>query len=164
MTKFDDAVPLTRCQRKEVSMKMEIQEISIAVNDLDDAVARYARVFDVQPSAVQFEPEPPIEARFLSLDMGGCSLALMESAAANSPIERFLQRRGEGIFSITLLVDDIDAVSEHFRQQGVETVLPEPMVLEDVEFLDQTYRKCLLNFVKPTSLHGVVFEFREFRN
>ncbi len=141
-----------------------IREISVAVADLDQAIADFRTKLGLEPEPIQHEPDPPIQSRFASFRIGGCSIALMESAAEESPIEKFVRRRGEGIFSVTLAVDDIAVAMEEMKRRGVDFVLDEPMTLRDIHAVDRVYRECLVNWTRPQSLHGLVFELQELRD
>ena len=138
-----------------------IREISVAVQDLDRAIDTFRTKLGLEHEEIQHEPDPPIQSRFASFRIGDCSIALMESTGPGSPIERYLQSRGEGIFSVTLLVDGIAEATERMREQGVEFVLDEAMVLENIRAVDRVYGECLVNWTKPQALHGLVFEIQE---
>jgi catechol 2,3-dioxygenase-like lactoylglutathione lyase family enzyme len=144
-------------------MIRQIREISIAVRNLDESIADFRRKLELEPEEIQVEARPPIQSRFASLRLGDCSIALMESTAAGSPIDNFLKRRGEGVFSITVQVDNIEDASRRLRANGVGLILDQPMVLENTRAVDKVYTKVIVNFTKPSSLHGVVFEIQELQ-
>jgi methylmalonyl-CoA/ethylmalonyl-CoA epimerase len=141
-----------------------IREISVAVTDLDQAIEDFTTRLGLEPEPIQDEPEPPIQSRFASFRIGDCSIALMESTGPGSPIERFLEKRGEGVFSVTLAVDDIGDAMEQMTSQGVHFVLDEPMVLRETRAVDKVYSECIVNWTRPQSLHGLVFELQELRD
>jgi methylmalonyl-CoA epimerase len=145
-------------------MIRQIREISIAVRNLDEALSDFGRKLGLKPEEIQVERRPPVQSRFASLRVGDCSLALMEPTGEGSPVDRFLQRRGEGIFSITVQVDDIEEASRRLRANGVELVLDRPMVLENTRAVDRVYKQVIINFTKPGSLHGVVFEIQQLKD
>ncbi|MDP3984632.1 MAG: VOC family protein [Acidimicrobiia bacterium] len=145
-------------------MIRQIREISIAVDNLDEAIAEFRQKLGLKEEEVQVEERPPIQSRFASFRVGDCSIALMESTAPGSPIDRFIARRGEGVFSVTLLVDDIQQASEHLKSNGVDLVLDEPLKLENIRAVDKVYRECTVNFTKPSGLRGAVFEIQELRD
>ena len=88
----------------------------------------------------------------------------MESTEAGSAIERFLERRGPGLFSVTFKTNDIVADVERLRKEGAEFVLDEPLVLHNYSTGFETYAECLVNFTRPRSTGGVVLELQEFRH
>lgn len=141
-----------------------IKEISVAVKNLDQAISDFKTKLQLQPEEVQVVEPAPGQSRFASFRIGDCSIALVSSTAPDSPIARFLERRGEGIFSITLAVDSIIDATQHFKSQGVQMVLDEPMVLKNERAVDKIYGEALINFTRPQSLHGVLFEILELRD
>jgi methylmalonyl-CoA/ethylmalonyl-CoA epimerase len=142
-------------------MFTEIRETSIAVADLDAAVAAFESKLGLRPSSTNLDPRPPVESRSAMYRIGESSLALMESTSAGGPIDRFVQRRGEGLFSVSLAVDDLDEATARMRESGMELVLPEPMLFEDFPASDRTYSRVRMNFTSPRSLHGVLLEIQE---
>ena len=97
----------------------------------------------------------------MTFRVGDACLALMESTTPGSPVDRFVRRRGEGLFSVSLAVDDLAAATAHLRRQGVDLVLDAPLVFRDFRAFDGTYRRAEMNFTRPRGLHGVVFELQE---
>lgn len=140
-----------------------VTEISIAVRDLDQATTDMGNALGVETYAeVTEEPEPPVQARFVGFGIRGSTVfGLMESATENSPIDRFIQRRGEGIFSISLEVDDIEATMRDWRERGIDFVLDEPMETKG-PVAGSHWNRIKINFTRPSPLlHGVVFEIQE---
>lgn len=87
----------------------------------------------------------------------------MESTEAGSPIERFLAKRGPGLFSLTFAVDDIAAAMTDMRAQGAQFVLDEPLRLDDYSTGHARYRECLVNFTHPKTTGGLLIELQELR-
>jgi methylmalonyl-CoA/ethylmalonyl-CoA epimerase len=142
-------------------MFTQIRETSIAVANLDAAVAAFEEKLGLQPSSTNVDPRPPVESRAAMYRIGDSSLALMESTSAGGPIDRFVQRRGEGLFSVSVAVDDLDEATARMQAAGVDLVLPEPMLFEDFPAFDRSYSKVRMNFTRPSSLHGVLIEVQE---
>ena len=140
---------------------MKIRDVSIAVKDLDAAVEDMRHKFDLEPRYIQNDDRPPIQVRAALYSLGTSGLSLMASSEDGSPIDRFLKRRGEGVFSICVQVDDIKAATADMRSKGVEFVLDEPIVMNDFMAHDGVYSACHMNFTRPASTHGVVFEVQQ---
>lgn len=142
-----------------------ITEISIAVEDLDKALVDLGGVLGLSYAEPTVEPEPPVQARFAGFYVPGSTTpGLMESTAENSPIARSLQRRGEGIFSISFEVDDVWATMGEWKAKGIEFVLEEPMVSNSVPVAGERWPTVRFNFTKPNPLlHGVTFEIQELQ-
>lgn len=142
---------------------LELREISLAVGDFDSAFKKFTSL-GLRHTPVWAEPTPPVQAKLTSMPIGNSSISIMEGLADESPIKKFVAKRGEGIFSFTLLVDDIRAVMEEWRQAGVQFVLDTPIELLDNFSVGQPIPVLLGNWTRPSSLNGVVIELQDFRN
>jgi methylmalonyl-CoA epimerase len=83
---------------------------------------------------------------------GESALELLEATASDSPIARYLQKRGPGIHHITLRVDDIRAALDHLRARGVRLIDDQPR---------PGARSALVAFIHPTAAHGVLVELKQ---
>jgi catechol 2,3-dioxygenase-like lactoylglutathione lyase family enzyme len=139
-----------------------ISEISIAVSDTESALADMSEVLGLSYDDITVENEPPVQARFSGFHLPGtATFGVMSSTQEGSPIDRFIGHRGEGIFSISLEVDDVEATMRDWEAKGIEFVLPKPMVSSG-RVSGDTWREIKFNFTRPNSkLHGVVFEIQE---
>jgi methylmalonyl-CoA/ethylmalonyl-CoA epimerase len=142
---------------------LELREISFAVKDFDAALKKF-RGLGFRTSPVWNEGTPPVQAKLTSMPVGNSSISIMESLGADTPISKFIARRGEGIFSFTFLVDDIRAITDEWKMGGVEFVLDKPMEVRDGFSVGQPIPVILGNWTRPSSLHGIVIEFQEFCN
>jgi len=142
---------------------LELREISLAVGDFDVAFSKFTSL-GLRHTPVWEEPTPPVQAKLTSMPIGNSSISIMEGLAEDSPIRKFVTKRGGGIFSFTLLVDDIHAIMQQWRQAGVAFVLDEPIELHDNFSVGQPIPLLLGNWTRPSSLNGVVIELQDFRN
>lgn len=139
-----------------------LREVSLAVTSIAGADRVMRSISGHAGYNLQREPAPPVQANFQSFAVGDRSIAIMESAAQGSPIDRFLGRRGPGPFSFTLQVDDLDEFTAHLRAQQARLLLDDPMVLTDVRSGSTHWEKIRINFVAPSPLtHGLVIELQE---
>jgi len=131
-------------------MKATIDHIGIAVGDLAEALGFYR-------DALGLEIEPPeevasqrVRAHFIPL--GDSALELLEATADDSPIAKFIARRGPGIHHITLRVDDIAEALKTLRSRGVRLIddAPRPGA-----------HGSLVAFIHPASAHGVLVELKQ---
>jgi methylmalonyl-CoA/ethylmalonyl-CoA epimerase len=142
---------------------LELREISFAVGDFDAALTKFqAMGFDSTP--VWLEQMEPIQARLTSMPVGNSSISIMESSGADTPISRFIEKRGEGIFSFTFVVDDIEGVTEQWRAAGVDFLLDEPVEVRDGFSVGVPIPLIRGNWTRPSTLHGIVIELQEFRD
>jgi methylmalonyl-CoA epimerase len=143
------------------AMFNQIREVSIVVRNLDQAVESFRAKLGLEPTSWNVDERPPIQSRSATFRIGESCLALMEPTSPDGPIARFLERRGEGLFSVALAVDDIDDASRRLESAGVDLVLDTPMLFSDFPAYDRTYAQARMNFTQPHSLHGVLFEIQQ---
>lgn len=133
-------------------MKAVLDHIGIAVDDLDAALAFYTDALGLEVDATEDVPSQGVRAHFVRV--GSAALELLEATSEESPIRRFVSRRGAGIHHITLRVDDIAAALARLKERGVRLV-------------DETPRRgaegALVAFVHPASAHGVLVELKQER-
>ena len=134
-------------------MKAVLDHVGIAVDDLGAALAFYGEALGLEVDATEDVPSQGVRAHFVRV--GSASLELLEATTEESPIRRFVSRRGAGMHHITLRVDDIGAALARLKARGVRLV-------------DETPREgaegALVAFVHPASAHGVLVELKQERS
>ena len=88
-------------------MKAVLDHVGIAVNDLEPSLAFFRDALGLEVEAPEEVPEQRVRAQFIAT--GASSLELLQATNPDSPISKFLERRGPGLHHITLRVDDIRA-------------------------------------------------------
>src|SRR5204862_8282551 len=116
----------------------------------DEAIAFYR-------DALGFEIEPPEDVasqrvRAHVIPAGSAALELLEATAPDSPIAKYLARRGPGIHHLTVRVPDIRAAIARLKAHGVRLIDEEPR---------PGAQGSLVAFVHPSSAHGVLVELKE---
>jgi methylmalonyl-CoA/ethylmalonyl-CoA epimerase len=101
-----------------VADRPRIAHIGIAVPDLETAVAFYRDVLGIEPHP----PETADGATILSLPFGESEVELLAPLDPESPIGRFLAKRGPGIHHICYRVPDLDAALEACRAAGYRLI------------------------------------------
>src|SRR4029079_5253453 len=99
-------------------MLTRIDHVGLAVRDLDQAIAFYARTFDVQVVHEEVNAEQGVRDAMLARGDSGSCIQLLAPLRPDSPIGKFLERSGEGIQQVAYGVDDIDAVTADLRGRG----------------------------------------------
>lgn len=97
-----------------------LEHVAIAVSDLDAAVAVYSALLGRPESGREVVESEQVQVAFF--DLGDARLELLEPTAPDSPVGRFLERRGPGLHHIALEVTDIEAALERCRAAGLQTV------------------------------------------
>ncbi len=140
---------------------LELLTVNIAVESLDESIPKY-EALGIRHVEPEHMPEPPAEITDVSFPLPAGALSLIAATAPSSPVARFLERRGPGVYSIAVRVDDIREAMREWGERGMEWVLDEPAVLEDAAAVQHRVERLLMNWVKPSSLNGVMLEVFEF--
>jgi len=136
-----------------MSMGFEIGrllEVGVAVKDLAAAGPDFSRALQAPISGV-IEEADNFAIRFQMCRVGDVDFEVMESAAPNGLIEKFIRRRGEGLHHIAFLVNDAEAGIAHFKAKGVPVLSDAPVRLANLRAF----------FLHPACLNGVLVEFVE---
>ena len=130
-------------------MLTRIDHVGLAVRDLDQAIAFYARTFDVQVVHEEVNEEQGVREAMLAVGDSGSCIQLLAPLRPDSPIGKFLERSGEGIQQVAYGVDAIDAVTADLRGRGVRLLYDEPK---------RGTAGSRVNFVHPKDAMGVLVE------
>lgn len=103
-----------------MDLEARLEHVAIAVEDLDTAVALYTTVLGRPESGREVVESEQVRIAFF--EVGGPRLELLEPTAGDSPVGRFLERRGPGLHHIALEVGDLDAALERCRAAELQTV------------------------------------------
>ena len=125
-----------------------IAHVGIAVPDLESALAFYRDVLGLQPD----RPEVVDGATIVALSFGDAEVELLAPSEADSPIGRFLARRGPGIHHICYRVPDLDAALEACRKAGYRLV-------DEVPRKGAAGRR--IAFVHPKATAGILLELTD---
>jgi len=128
---------------------MKIHHIAIAVKDLDTALTFYRDALGIEVSERRKVPTEGVEVAFLPME--NSKLELLEPLDPANSIGRFLDKRGEGIHHVCILVEDIGAAVTRMIDKGAQ------MATEVRSHPDGTRYA----FVHPKSTHGVLIELYE---
>ena len=134
--------------QKATSRGTRIAHIGIAVDALDRILPFYRDVLGL--------PQEPLDdaddARIAGLRAGDSLVELLEGQAPDSPIGKFVAKRGPGIHHICFAVDDLNATLERCRRAGIKLIDDEPRRGADGK---------RIAFLHPSSTGGVLIELTE---
>jgi methylmalonyl-CoA/ethylmalonyl-CoA epimerase len=126
-----------------------LAHIGIAVRSLDEILPFYRDILDL--------PEEPLDdadgASIVGLSAGEPLVELLEAESPDSPIGRFIAKRGPGIHHICFAVDDLDAALERCRAVGIRLIDEAPRIGAE---------KKRIAFLHPSSTAGVLIELSEY--
>lgn len=124
-----------------------VHHVGVAVEDLDEAISSYERLFGAELAGRETQGEQGVEAA--SLLVGTGQVELLAALAPDTPVGRFLARRGPGMHHLAYEVEDLPAELARLRDEGATLI-------------DTAPRRGLFGaqvaFVHPESVHGVLSE------
>jgi methylmalonyl-CoA/ethylmalonyl-CoA epimerase len=128
----------------------KIDHIGIAVRSIERSLPQYASSLGFLLKSV--EPVPEQRTKVAVLEAGESRLELLESMGEDSPIDRFIAKRGEGLHHICFQVEDIAAELERLKAAGVRLIDRQPR---------RGAGGCLVAFLHPESMAGVLVELSQ---
>jgi methylmalonyl-CoA/ethylmalonyl-CoA epimerase len=136
-------------------MKATIDHIGIAVADLSRAFEFFRDTLGLEVEAAEDVASQRVRAHFIRLtDDGGpgATFEFLEPTSEDSPVAKFVAKRGAGMHHVALRVDDIDAALAELKAKGVRLI-------------DEVPRRgahgSLIAFLHPASTHGVLVELKQ---
>ena len=124
-----------------------IHHLGVAVDDLDSALETYERLFGAKVEHQATIDEQGVRAA--SLRIGEGRVELLEALGQDTPVGRFLAKRGPGMHHVAYEVNDLPATLAELTREGAELIDTEPRAgLFGLE----------VAFVHPDSVHGVLSE------
>ncbi|MDH3528150.1 MAG: methylmalonyl-CoA epimerase [Acidobacteriota bacterium] len=129
---------------------MKIDHLGIAVKTIGESIAFWRDALGLEN--VHTEEVEDQKVRVAMLPIGETNIELLEPTAPDSPVARFIEKRGTGIHHIAVEVDDIRAHLSKLKSEGISLVDEEPRIGAG---------GCLIAFVHPKSTGGVLMELVE---
>ena len=131
--------------------KPQLDHIGIAVESIEKALLLYRDELECEASEPIEVPEEQVRVAMVST--GESRVELLEATSADSPIARFIRKRGQGIHHVAMKVSDLEGVVDRLKKSG------RMLVTEDVQRGGAgDYRYV---FVHPKSADGVLLELIE---
>jgi methylmalonyl-CoA/ethylmalonyl-CoA epimerase len=126
---------------------LRIHHLGVAVEDLDEAVGTYARLFGAQVEHRATVEDQGVEAA--SLRLGESRVELLASLGDETPVGKFLAKRGSGMHHVAYEVEDLPRALRQLTDEGAELI-------------DDAPRSGLFGlevaFIHPDAVHGVLAE------
>ncbi|MEF8816641.1 MAG: methylmalonyl-CoA epimerase [Salinibacter sp.] len=127
-----------------------LDHIGIGIDDAAAVVERFRDLLDVEPYKHEAVSGQQVRTHFLNA--GATKLELLEALGEDSPVQRFLDRRGEGLHHLAFEVEDLTGTMSRLRDAGFELLSDTPQAGADDK---------QIVFVHPKQTHGVLVEFCE---
>ncbi len=126
---------------------MKINHLGIATKGIDEALKFWSDALGLEN--VHTEVVEDQKVRVAMLPIGESRIELLEPTSEDSPISKFLEKRGGGIHHIAVEVEDIEAALAKLKAEGARLIDEKPRIGAE---------GCLVAFVHPSSANGVLLE------
>jgi len=134
----------------KLTIMEKLEHIGIAVKNLDQANAAFAKLLGREHYKIEEVESEGVRTSFF--EIGGVKIELLEANRGDSPVARFIEKRGEGIHHLAFQVKNISQSLETYRQAGFETINDTPKRGADGK---------MISFLHPKSTGGVLIELCE---
>ena len=131
----------------------KIEHLGIAVKDLKQANAVYKALLGKESYKIETVESQGVDTSFFMC--GESKIELLAGTRPDSPISKFIEKRGEGIHHIAFAVDDIEAEIARLQQEGFRLLNETPVPGADNK---------IIAFLHPKSSNGVLVELCQDRN
>ncbi len=126
--------------------------VAVAVRNIDEVEKLFETALGLRVEHREVVEDQGVRTSMLVPEKGGTAIELLEPLSGESPISKFLDKRGEGIHHICFLVDDIEAALERLKKEGVKLIDEAPR--------PGSYRSRVA-FIHPKAMNGVLIELAE---
>ncbi len=124
-----------------------IDHIGVATNDLEASLALYGGSFEMPLAHRETVEDQGVEA--VLLDVGPCHVELLAPLGPDTPVGKFLERKGPGLHHVAYRVFDIEATLAGLKERGIELIDEEPRT---------GIRDSRVAFLHPRASGGVLTE------
>ncbi|HSS60597.1 MAG TPA: methylmalonyl-CoA epimerase [Candidatus Limnocylindrales bacterium] len=129
---------------------MRIHHVGVAVDDLEAAIQLYITAFGAELTHRASNEKDGLAAAFLKA--GEAEVELLQPLREDTPVGKFIARRGPGLHHIAVAVPDIDKAIADARAKGLEMIDQEPRI---------GLHGTRIAFIQPKSVGGVLTELVE---
>ncbi|MBW1982072.1 MAG: methylmalonyl-CoA epimerase [Deltaproteobacteria bacterium] len=129
---------------------VKIDHLGIAVNKIDEAKRLFHDILGLNFAGTETVVEQKVTTAFFPV--GDSEVELLESTAADGPIAKYLEKRGEGIQHIAFRVENLEEALAELKKQGIRLIDEKPRVGAG---------GAKIAFLHPKSTHGVLIELCE---
>lgn len=130
---------------------MKIEHIGIAVKDLEQSLSLWTSMLNLKMRGIEEIMERGVKLAHLELEEGP-SIELVTPCGEDSPLEKFLDEKGEGIHHFSFEVENIENVMERLKAKGIQFVHDKPQ---------KGAEGSLISFIQPRNFNGVLIELKQ---
>ena len=125
-----------------------LDHIAVATKDLEKSVSIFTKLGLNFSSEREVVEDQKVKTAFAKID-GRANLELLEPLNNDGPIQKYIEKKGEGIHHLCFSVKDVKASTEKLKGEGFIFIYEEPRV---------GAHQCLVNFIHPKSTGGILIE------
>lgn len=129
---------------------IKIDHIGVAVNSIEESLKFWENIMNIKCHGVEEVVEQKVKTAFLPL--GDSELELLEGTSPESPVSKFIEKRGEGIHHIAIRVENIEEALFELKEKGVRLIDEKPRIGAG---------GTKIAFVFPKSTGGILLELTE---
>lgn len=130
----------------------KIEHLGIAVKNLEMANVLYSKLLGASPYKEELVESEGVRTSFFGV--GPNKIELLQATHPDSPIARYIEKRGEGLHHVAFAVEDIEAEMARLRREGFQLINEQPKPGADNK---------LVAFVHPKSTGGMLIELCQER-
>ena len=133
-------------------MTHDIDHIAVVVRNIEEKLPLYLDILGFKLKNIEEVPHMGVRVAMLESNSGTTHMELVEPITPDTGVARFLEKKGEMIHHVCLLVDDLQSELDRLKQKGIRLI-------------DQTPRKgeggSMVAFLHPEACHGVLIELKQ---
>lgn len=129
---------------------MKLEHLGIAVKSLENSVPLFEKIFGVKAGEMEFVQEQKVNVRKIKL--ANFDIELLEATSPDSPIGKFVEKKGEGIHHCSFEVDDVAKKLEELKADGIQLIDQQPRIGAE---------GMLIAFLHPKSTNGILMELAQ---
>lgn len=130
----------------------KLEHIGIAVKDINQANVLFGQLLGKVPYKTEIVDSEGVKTSFF--EISGIKIELLEATRQDSPIARFIEKKGEGIHHLAFEVTNIESSIEEYKSKGFDLINAEPKPGADNK---------MIAFLHPKSTQGVLIELCQER-
>lgn len=131
-------------------MFKKVSHIAIAVKNLEEAIKTFSKLTGIENYHIETVEEQKV--RVAVFKIGESRVELTEPTSPDSPVAKFIEKRGEGIHHIAFEVEDIEKEIERAKINNFQLIDQKPKLGAN---------NCLIAFIHPKSVNGVLVELTQ---
>lgn len=131
----------------KVTIMEKLEHIGIAVKSIEESNKVFAKLLGREHYKIETVESEGVSTSFF--EVSGVKIELLEATRSDSPIAKFIEKRGEGIHHLAFAVSDIDVAMEAYKAKGFELINKEPKKGADNK---------MICFLHPKTSGGVLIE------